>query len=83
MKSGLTAAQVDLLRRLIEEDRKYRSLEAAGEHQHPDMRGIEVGSSFTGVKLSTAMALVDAGLAETIGVGRSTYIFLGKYKLYD
>lgn len=80
----LTEAQIDLLQRLVRADRWWRTKKERGEYEPMDYRGIEVSWTISGIKRSTAEALVNAGLAEMLDMGNNiTYIFLGKYKPYD
>ncbi len=80
----MTPAQADLLRRLIEADRAYRSRLAARELVGPDDRGLEV-CALQGVDPRTARSLVAAGLAEMLDIGRtrSPWLFLGNYAPND
>lgn len=80
----LTDAGVDLLQRLVKADRWWRTKKEKGEYESMDYRGIEISPLITGVYMSTAQALVKAGLAEIMSPdGRRNYIFLGKYEPYD
>lgn len=80
----MTPAQAELLRRLIEADRMYRTSIRNGDHRFgQDDRGIEIGA-INGVSIKTAESLAKQGLAEILDIGRSnSYIFLGKYQPYD
>jgi hypothetical protein len=80
----LTTAQIELLQRLIRSDRWWRTKKEKGEYEPMDYRGIEISPTITGVYMSTAQALVKAGLAEIRSLnGRDNWIFLGKYEPYD
>jgi hypothetical protein len=82
--SLMSPSQIHLLQQLIAADRQYRTRIARREHVHPDDRGIEV-TYLTGVHMSTARALVNAGLAEMLTTTRncSPWLFLGNYEPYD
>ncbi|MNF74858.1 hypothetical protein D3C85_1093170 [compost metagenome] len=79
----MTKAQVELLKRLIEADRRFHTMKANGQLVTRNERGIEVGK-INGVDPRTADSLIDAGLVEPVDIGFvNTYIFLGKYDPYD
>ncbi len=59
----MTAAQVELLARLIAAERSYLRQEARGERPDPAWRGIEVGR-INGVCPRTARSLAECGLVE-------------------
>jgi hypothetical protein len=80
----MTPAQIDLLKRLIEADRRYHSHRAKGLDVSRNERGIEI-CPITGVDPRTARCLEDAGLAESLdpGINGNAYLFLGSYEPFD
>lgn len=81
-EKGLSSAAVKLLRELVAADREYHSKIHRGDPAHRNDRGVEIAF---GVKLSTALALVDAGLAEVLdpGINGRSFVFLHSYEPYD
>ena len=80
----MTRPQIELLKRLIEADRRYHSRKASGGLVHRNDRGIEIGW-ICGVDPRTARTLEDAGLAESLdpGINGHPFLFLGRYEPYD
>ena len=81
----MTPKALELLKALIDVDRKWRTRRERGELVSRDDRGIEVSRIINGVDPRTAEQLVKLGVAETVNIGglRNTYIFLGKYNPFD
>lgn len=80
----ISTAESQLLKRLIDADRTYRTKVMRGEPAHNDERGVEA-TPFNGVYPRTARKLIEEGLAEGVdlfGHG-STWLFLGKYEPLD
>ncbi len=77
----MTSAQIDLLKRLVEADRFYRSKVQRGEQVFNSVRGVEIGY-ISGAR--TAEVLEAAGLIETVAVDAyRVYAYLGKCEPYD
>jgi hypothetical protein len=69
---------------LIEVDRLYRSKVALGRVVDPDERGVELWPH-SPIRRSTAISLVDAGLAELVNtrINPNKWLFLGSCNPYD
>jgi hypothetical protein len=79
----MTPRQIELLKRMIDADRAYRTNMIKNEPHGLDDRGIEIGW-INGVDSRTAKFFVDNELAEIVNI-RPGYnlIFLGKYYPFD
>lgn len=78
----MTPAQADLLRRLIDADRRHHARRALGELAHRDDRGVEIGS-INGVDRRTAQALAERNLIELVELREGqVHAFLGGYDPY-
>ena len=79
----MTPALSQLLKRLIDADRAYRTAVHQGDPwASNDWRGVEV-SAFNGVNPRTAEALEALGLCEIVNMGNRNCAFLGRYNPYD
>jgi hypothetical protein len=80
----MTPKALELLKRLIEVDRWWRTRHDKGERLSRDDRGIEVSRIISGIDPRTAEQLVKLGIAEIVNIGlKNPFIFLGKYDPYD
>jgi len=80
----MTPKALELLKALIEVDRKWRTRRERGEGVTWDDRGIEVNRIINGIDPRTADQLVKLGVAQTVNMGgRNAYIFLGSYNPFE
>lgn len=81
----MTKPQIDLLKRLIEADRDYRTKVANRELVDHLLRGVEIGPLY-GADARTAKSLINDGLAEAVNPYQNpeiTLLFLGSTNPYD